>query len=331
MEGHRDGSAEIGHSTARAIERRQLTALFCDLVELTSLFSALDPEDVSDILHAYASLCTARIEAAGGVVGQFQGDAVLGYFGYREGGENGAEQAVRAALDLVDAVTAMQVTSDRRLHVRIGIATGVAIIGGLRGTAVTPEQSVVGEAVHIASRLQATARADDIIIDDDTKGITGNVFIYQDLGDIALRGIPRPVRAWKVLRARRIISQLRMHRSPVLGEFVGRETEAHTLRQFWDETKKGEGRCVCLVGGAGIGKSRLVNAFRHAITAEQYFWLEGGGAQHYSNTPLAPISQMIRKALDPFDRASPSGIEQETDGRACCYTTGIQRRTRGDR
>ena len=310
LKNDRNSFREMRSPPEHAVERRQLTALFCDLVNSTSLFSTLDPEDVRDILHSYASLCAARIEAAGGIFAQFQGDAVLGYFGYIEGSENGAEQALRAALELTDAVTQMQVAEGRQLHVRIGIATGMAIVGGRNAAAMTPEPSVVGEAVHIASRLQTMARADDIVIDDDTKAITGNLFIYQDLGDTALRGIPRPVRAWKVLRARRIISQLRMHRSPVLVEFVGREVELPALRQSWEMAKRNQGHCIYLVGEAGIGKSRLVNAFRHAIKAERHIWLEGGGAQHYSNTPLAPISRMIRQILDPFGRADVAELNR---------------------
>jgi class 3 adenylate cyclase/tetratricopeptide (TPR) repeat protein len=310
LKNDRDIFMEAGRPRAHTVERRQLTALFCDLVNSTSLFSTLDPEDVRDILHSYASICATRIEAAGGIFAQFQGDAVLGYFGYIDGSENGAEQAVRAALDLTQAVTRMKVAEDRQLHVRIGVATGLAIIGEPNARAIVPEQSVVGEAVHVASRLQTMASANEIVIADSTKEITGNLFVCQDLGDLVLKGVFRPIRAWKVLRARRAISQFRMRRTPVLTEFVGRELEMRALQQGWGSVKNGEGRCIYVIGEAGIGKSRLVNAFRHTIRADRHIWLEGGGAQHSSNTPFAPISRMVKQVLDPFGRAGTAELNR---------------------
>jgi class 3 adenylate cyclase/tetratricopeptide (TPR) repeat protein len=289
----------------RSIERRQLTVMFCDLVGSTPLFAELDPEDISQVLRSYFRCCADRIEAAGGFVAQYQGDAVLGYFGYTEASETSAEQAVRAALEILEPVAKIQLPSGRNLQVRIGIATGIAVVGDPSGEGTRLEQGAVGEALHLAARLQALAPPSGIVIAESTKRLTGRLFGYRDLGKQSLKGFREQLQLWQVLGLRSNFSQFKVRRTPLLTQIVDREVELEILLQSWRQAAGGHARIVCIVGEAGIGKSRLINEFRHKIRRDRHLWLEGGGAPSFQNTPFYAIAQTVKRALDPAGRASP--------------------------
>jgi class 3 adenylate cyclase/tetratricopeptide (TPR) repeat protein len=289
---------------SRASERRQLTVLFCDLISSTGLFGDFDPEEVGALLRSYHECCAQRIEAAGGFVAQFQGDGVIGYFGYTHASEDNAERAVRTALELVRLVPRLHSMVGRRLEVRVGIATGLVVVGDPLGEGTRLEQAAVGDTLHLAARLQGQATANEIIIADRTRRLTGSLFVHQNRGRLALKGFAEPIQAWRVMKARPAVSQFRLLRDQVLTQIVGRDTEIDLLLQTWRSVIAGKGHLVTIIGEAGIGKSRLITEFRHRIAGERHFWLESGGAQFFGNTPLYPVVQMIRRLLDPGGRAS---------------------------
>jgi class 3 adenylate cyclase len=298
-------SNSASEGSKRPSERRHLTVMFCDLVGSTALFAQLDPEDISQIFRLYLRGCAERIEAAGGFVAQFQGDGVLGYFGYTKASENNAEQAVRAALEITETVTKLEVPGGGRLRVRIGISSGLAVIGDPSGEGTRLEQGAVGETLHLAARLQAVASQNEIVIADRTRRLTGSLFRYRDLGNLSFKGFPEPVQVWQVLGPRPSLSQFKARRNPLLTEIVGRDAEIETLLQLWRRAVAGQGQVVGIAGEAGIGKSRLISEFRHRIRRERHFWIEGGGAPSFMNTPFYAIAQAVKLALDPGERASP--------------------------
>jgi class 3 adenylate cyclase len=182
-------------------ERRQLTVMFCDLVGSTALSARLDPEDMREIVGAYHRCCADLITRAGGFVAKYMGDGVLAYFGYPQAHEHDAERAVRAGLNLVEAVPKLSTAAGSPLQVRIGIATGLVVVGDLIGLGEAQERGIVGETPNLAARLQALAEPNAVVIADSTRRLLGNLFELRDLGARGLKGIAGPVQAWAALRA----------------------------------------------------------------------------------------------------------------------------------
>ena len=182
-------------------ERRQLTVMFCDLVGSTALSARLDPEDMREIIGAYHRCCADLITKAGGFVARYMGDGVLAYFGYPQAHEHDAERAVRAGLALVEAVPKLKTAAGVPLQVRVGIATGLVVVGDLIGDGAAQEQAVVGETPNLAARLQALAEPGAVVISSSTRRLTGGLFDYRDLGTVALKGFAETVPAWQVLGA----------------------------------------------------------------------------------------------------------------------------------
>src|SRR5215469_489024 len=181
-------------------ERRQITVMFCDLVGSTALSAKLDPEDLRGIVQAYHRCCTSIVERNGGYVAKYMGDGVLAYFGYPQAHEHDAERAVHAGLALVEAVPSLKTAIDSPLQVRIGIATGLVVVGDLIGKGTAQEQAVVGETPNLAARLQAIAEPGVVVIAENTRKLLGSLFEFQDLGSRELKGISGPVRTWAALR-----------------------------------------------------------------------------------------------------------------------------------
>ena len=293
---------------SRSVERRQLTALFCDLIGSPALHAQLDPEEAYELLRSFQQCCAEQVQLAGGFAAQFQADGIVSYFGYTQASESDAERAVRAGLALVDLVPKLSRTQKVSLQVRIGIATGLVIAGDPSGEGTRLEQAAVGETLHLAARLQAQAQGNQIFVSETTRRLAGGVFGYQDLGKRVLKGFPQPVQIWRVLRARPLVTQFRARRAQVLTRIVGREDEIDLMLRAWARVGAGQGQMITIVGEAGIGKSHLIREFRHRIAKSEHFWLEGGGAQFFCNTPFHSTSQMIRRMLDPSGRASPSEL-----------------------
>src|SRR5215469_9152563 len=195
------------HTTDASAERRQLTVMFCDLVGSTALSARLDPEDLRGIIGAYHGCCTELVERNGGFVAKYMGDGVLSYFGYPLAHEHDAERAVRAGLALVEAVPTLTTAAGMPLQVRVGIATGLVVVGDLIGSGESQERGIVGETPNLAARLQGIAKPNTVVIGDSTRRLLGNLFELQDLGARDIKGIAGPARAWAALRARSVESR----------------------------------------------------------------------------------------------------------------------------
>ena len=195
------GSAAEGIAEATSAERRHLTVMIVDLVGSTALAARLDPEDMRDVLAAYHTCCAGLIASNGGFVAKYMGDGVLAYFGYPQAHEQDAENAVSAALAIVAAVPKLNTAAGAPLHARVGVATGIVVVGDLLGSGEAQERDVVGDTPNLAARLQGIAESDGVVIDEGTRELLGNLFELQDLGTRDLKGIARPARAWAALRA----------------------------------------------------------------------------------------------------------------------------------
>jgi class 3 adenylate cyclase len=239
-------------------ERRQVTVMFSDLVGSTALSARMDPEDLREVISAYQNCVAETVGRFGGFVAKYMGDGVLVYFGYPQAHEDDAEQAVRAGLDLVAAVTSLKVHA--ALQTRVGIATGLVVVGDLIGSGASQEQAIVGETPNLAARLQGVAEPNSVVIAEGTRRLLGNLFEFEDLGARDLKGIAEPVRAWAALRASSAEGRFEALHTVGLTALVGREEELELLLRRWSRAKTGEGQVVLLSGEAGIGKSRLTAA-----------------------------------------------------------------------
>ena len=250
-------------------ERRQLTVMFCDLVGSTALAARLDPEDMREIIGAYHHCCADLITKAGGFVAKYMGDGVLVYFGYPQAHEHDAERALQAGLALVEAVGRLNTAAGVPLQVRVGIATGLVVVGDLIGAGAAQEQAVVGETPNLAARLQALAEPNTVVIAEGTRRLLGDLFELRDLGPKDLKGIAGPVRAWAALRASSMASRFDALHTAGLTALVGREEEFERLLRCWSRTKTGQGQVVLVSGEAGIGKSRLTAALLERLASER--------------------------------------------------------------
>ena len=243
--------------SAADAERRQLTVMFCDLVGSTALSTRLDPEDLRELIGAYHRAVAETVSRFDGFVAKYMGDGVLIYFGYPQAHEDDAERAVRAGLAVIEAVGRLPARED--LRVRLGIATGLVVVGDLIGEGAAQERGVVGETPNLAARLQALAAPDTLVIAEATRRQIGGLFDLDDLGLQALAGFAEPQPAWRVLSESGEMSRFEALRS---GEtpLVGREEEVELLVRRWQQAKSGEGRVVLISGEPGIGKSRLTAA-----------------------------------------------------------------------
>ena len=275
-------------------ERRQLTVLFCDLVGSTALSSRLDPEDLREVIAAYHRAVANIVAEFDGFVAKYMGDGVLVYFGYPRAHEDDAERAVRAGLGAIDAVGRLDVKSIK-LQARVGIATGLAIVGDLIGEGSAKEQAVVGETPNLAARLQALAGPNMLVISEATRRQIGGLFDLEDLGPLRLAGFAEPQGAWRVLGESGEVSRFEALRS---GEtpLVGREEEVELLIRRWHQAKSGEGRVVLISGEPGIGKSRLTAALSEHIGSEPHTRLRYFCSPHHQDSALYPFIAQLEHA-----------------------------------
>jgi class 3 adenylate cyclase len=253
----RPSSTEVPIAPQDTAERRQVTVMFSDLVGSTALSARMDPEDLREVISAYLKCVAETVRRFGGFVAKYMGDGVLVHFGYPEAHEDDAAQAVRAGLELIGAVSSLK--HDAPLQTRVGIATGLVVVGDLIGSGDAQERGIVGETPNLAARLQALAEPNTVVIAEGTRRLLGNLFELEDLGAKDLKGIAGPVRAWAALRASSAEGHFEALHTTGLTALVGREEELELLLRRWSRAKTGEGQVVLLSGEGGIGKSRLTS------------------------------------------------------------------------
>src|SRR5215469_4402588 len=274
-------------------ERRQLTVMFCDIVGSTAVSTRYDPEDLRELIGGYHRAVAETVGRFDGFVAKYMGDGVLIYFGYPRAHEDDAEQAVCAALAVIEAVSRLPAPED--LRVRLGIATGLAVVGDLIGEGAAQERGVVGKTPNLAARLQALAAPNTLVIAEATRRQIGELFDLEDLGVQQLAGLAEPQRAWRVLGESGEVSRFEALRS---GEtpLVGREEEVELLIRRWQQAKSGEGRVVLLSGEPGIGKSRLTAALSEHIEAEPHIRIRYFCSPHDQDSALYPFIGQLERA-----------------------------------
>jgi class 3 adenylate cyclase len=278
-----------------AAERRQVTVMFSDLVGSTALSARMDPEDLREVISAYQKCVAETVQRFGGFVAKYMGDGVLIYFGYPQAHEDDAERAVRAGLELIAAVSALK--SPVSLQTRVGIATGMVVVGDLIGSGEAQERGIVGETPNLAARLQGTAEPNTVVIAEGTRRLLGNLFELEDLGPKDLKGITGSTRAWAALRASSVESRFEALHTTSLTALVGREEETDLLMRRWSRAKSGEGQVVLLSGEAGIGKSRLTAALLENLAGEPHARLRYFCSPQHTDSAFHPvIGQMERAA-----------------------------------
>jgi TOMM system kinase/cyclase fusion protein len=287
-------------------ERRQLTVLFCDLVDSTRLASQLDPEDWREMVRAYQHTCAAVIQRYDGHIAQYLGDGLLVYFGYPRAHEDDAQRAVRAGLGIVEAMAQLNTGLARergiQLAMRLGIHTGLVVVGEM-GSGGHSEQLALGGTPNVAARLQGVAEPNTLVISAATFQLLGGFFACQPLGTPLLKGIAQPLAVYRVLYESMARSRLEVVGSTGLTPLVGREQEIGLLRERWAQVKEGLGQVVLLSGEAGIGKSRLVQVLTEQVAAEPQAWLTPCQCSpYYQNTALYPMIDLLERVVLRFER-----------------------------
>ena len=268
-------------------ERRRLTVMFCDLVGSTALAERLDPEELRELMRAYQGACSEAVARFEGHVAQYLGDGLMVYFGWPTAHEDDVERAVRAALAIVLAIK--DVAAPAPLRVRIGIATGPVVVGETGAGDASVPKMAVGETPNLAARVQGLAGPDEVVIAAATRRLLGAGFDLEDLGGHVLKGIVEPVRAFRVLAARPVVDRFEATHGTRLTPLVGRESELALLLDRWQHATEGQGQAVVLSGEPGMGKSRVVRAFRDRVTAEGPTW-PSTSARPSSRTPRSTPS-----------------------------------------
>jgi class 3 adenylate cyclase len=275
-------------------ERRQVTVMFSDLVGSTALSARMDPEDLREVISAYQKCIAETVQRFGGFVAKYMGDGVLVYFGYPQAHEDDAERAVRAGLDLVAAVGGLKTHAP--LQTRVGIATGLVVVGDLIGSGASHEQAIVGETPNLAARLQGVAEPNSVVIAESTRKLLGSLFELEELGSKELKGISGAVGAWAALRPASVESRFEAFHAGGVTELVGRDEELDLLVRRWHQAKSGEGRVVLISGEPGIGKSRLTAALSEAIEGEPLTRPRCFCSPHHQDSALYPFIVQLERA-----------------------------------
>jgi class 3 adenylate cyclase/tetratricopeptide (TPR) repeat protein/sulfur carrier protein ThiS len=295
-----DGAAPAEVATEPVLrdeaERRHLTVMFCELAGSAALSARLDPEEMWRVIGSYHACIGEVVDRHHGMIARYMDDGVLAYFGYPRAQEDDAEQAVRAALALVDAVANLETNVDAALQVRIGIATGTVVVSELLVDETPAEQAVVGETPNLAARLQTLAEAGTVLICPQTHRLTGGHFDYRDLGALALKGWAEPVQVWQVLGPSGVESRFEAMHKTKLQPLFGREEEIELLLRRWRHATQGEGRVVLLTGEPGIGKSHIALALGERLQGEPHIALRYFCSAHHTNSALFPFIGQIERA-----------------------------------
>ncbi len=305
-----------------AAERRQDTVMFSDLVGSTALSARMDPEDLREVISTYQKCVADTVRRFDGFVAKYMGDGVLVYFGYPEAHEDDAAQAVRAGLELIGAVSSLK--HDAPLQTRVGIATGLVVIGDLVGSGEAQERGIVGETPNLAARLQGIAEPNMVVIAEGTRRLLGNLFELEDLGAKDLKGIAGPVRAWAALRASSAEGRFEALHTTGLTALVGREEELELLLRRWSRAKTGEGQVVLLSGEAGIGKSRLTAALLERLSDEPHTRLRYFCSPQHTDSAFYPLIGQTARAAGLAHDDTPQARLDKLDALLALASTSIQ-------
>ncbi len=297
-------------------ERRQLTVMFCDIADSTKLSERLDPEDLMDVVRRYQAACAEVIERFGGSIAQYLGDGLLVYFGYPTAFENAPERAARAGLQMLVAVdtlnTALAKEHGVTLKIRLGIHTGLVVIGEVGGGS-KREQLAVGDTANIAARLEGLARPNSGVISDATRQLIAELVETESLGPQALKGIATPMEVHRLLRLSSTRSRKAGRDAHARSPFVGREVEMAALREQWEAVEQGKGRAALLVAEAGVGKSRMIPAFKDMVRDRPHRLHEAYCSPFFISSTLHSVVEMLR---------AETGIERDDDASAMLEKLG---------
>ena len=304
-------------------ERRQVTVMFSDLVGSTALSARMDPEDLREVISAYQKCVAETVRRFGGFVAKYMGDGVLVYFGYPQAHEDDAERAVRAGLELI-ACGECGLKTRASLQTRVGIATGLVVVGDLIGSGEAQERGIVGETPNLAARLQGIAEPNMVVIAEATRKLLGNLFELEDLGAKDLKGIAGPVRAWAALRASSAEGRFEALHASGLTALVGREEELELLLRRWSRAKTGEGQVVLLSGEAGIGKSRLTAALLERVATEPHTRLRYFCSPQHTDSAFYPIIGQMERAAGLAQDDTPQAKLDKLDALLAQTSTSAQ-------
>jgi class 3 adenylate cyclase/predicted ATPase len=269
--------------------------MFCDLVGSTALAGELDPEDLAGVIRRFQTVCASTLENTAGHVARFMGDGVLAYFGYPQAHEDDAERAVRAGLELVAKIGQLLLPSGEPLQVRVGIATGLVVVGEIVREGPGQEQAAVGITPNLAARLQTAADPNTVLVAESTHRLLGNVFVYEDVRSYELKGFAEPISAWRVVGERAVDSRFDAQRSGALTRFIGRQHELRQLLGLWERSKRGECHVALLCGEAGIGKSRVSKTLRDCLDTS-HLKIEYQCSPYHTNSPFHPVVKQLEHA-----------------------------------
>jgi predicted ATPase/class 3 adenylate cyclase len=276
-------------------ERRQVTVLFCDMVGSTALSEAVDPELLGALIRRYQDAAAGAIGRYGGFVAKFMGDGVLAYFGFPHAFEDAAERAVRAGIGILAEVGKIARPDGAALQARVGIATGLVVVGEIIGAGSAQERTIVGETPNLAARLQALAAPDTILVSEATQNLLGGLFELEFAGAHELKGFARPMPVWRVVKEGTIESRFAAIRAGAATPLIGRAHEMGLLLDRWRLARQREGQVVTLIGEAGIGKSRLIEALQGAVAAEPHGLLYWQCSPYHNDNALYPVIHHISR------------------------------------
>jgi class 3 adenylate cyclase len=305
--------AETGIGEATDAERRHLTVMFVDLVGSTAVAARLDPEDMREVFAVYHKCCAGLIRSNGGFVAKYMGDGVLAYFGYPRAHEHDAENALCAALAIVAAAPRLNTAAGAPLHARVGVATGVVVVGDLVGAGEAQEHGIVGDPPNLAARLQGIAKSDSVVIAESTRRLVGDLFELEDLGLLALKGVGGPTRAFAVLRTRAVESRFEALHGGGLTPLVGREAEIEILLRLWAKAKKGEGQAALVAGEAGIGKSRLAALLAERLADEPHVRMRYFCSPQHVDSAFYPIIHHLERTAGFMTEDEPKAKLDKLD------------------
>lgn len=278
-------------------ERRHLTVMFVDLVGSTEMATRLDAEDMRDVITSYQNTVAGVVSRYEGFVAKFMGDGVLCYFGWPRANEDDAERAVRAGLSIIDAVKKVKAPNGAPLATRVGIATGLVIVGDMIGSGATQEAAVVGETPNLAARLQAVAQPSQLVLPQETRRLLGNTYKLTSIGAQNLKGVGAPVEVFVVDGEAVLESRFAARQSGALTPIIGREREIDLMSERWALARSGHGQMVIVSGEAGIGKSRITQAVIDEVANDDHIRLTYQCSPYHADSAFYPVTQQMSFAV----------------------------------